>query len=73
MICLALYLSWTGVGAANVIGVQGRYFIPCLAFSALIFTKENRVTRDEKKWAIDVVIMLLMESMMFFATINYYY
>ena len=25
--CLALYISWTGVGETNIAGIQGRYFI----------------------------------------------
>jgi uncharacterized membrane protein len=31
-IVLSQYISWTRVGAVSVAGVQGRYFLPVLAF-----------------------------------------
>ena len=34
-LCVGQYLSWTATGAAAIEGVQGRYFIPVVAFAAL--------------------------------------
>jgi uncharacterized membrane protein len=42
LIYLALYLSWTSVGAALVAGVQGRYFIPLLLFIPLALPWRTR-------------------------------
>lgn len=34
-VVLSQYVSWTHVGAETVAGVQGRYFLPILAFLTL--------------------------------------
>ncbi len=33
---LALYLSWSRLGATHVVGVQGRYFLPIALFASLL-------------------------------------
>ena len=37
----ALYLNWTPVGAARVEGVQGRYFLPILAFIPAVLPRRT--------------------------------
>jgi uncharacterized membrane protein len=44
-VTLALYLSYTHVGSSQVLGVQGRYFIPPLFFLAVAFSLGDVVNR----------------------------
>ena len=37
MVFFSLYVIWTKVGAPVIDGVQGRYFLPLVAFLALLF------------------------------------
>lgn len=38
---LAMYISTMAVGSANVVGIQGRYLVPCLALLPLALAKPN--------------------------------
>lgn len=42
LVILALYLAWTSVGLDEVLGVQGRYFIPILPLPLLCLCKKDR-------------------------------
>lgn len=42
LVILALYLIWTSVGLDEVLGVQGRYFIPILPLLLLCLCKKDR-------------------------------
>lgn len=42
LVIIALYLTWTPVGSAEVLGVQGRYFLPILPMILLPLCKKNR-------------------------------
>lgn len=52
-IYLAMYLTWTsrldglGIGAGEISGVQGRYFIP-LTLSVFLLFANNRICRNER-------------------------
>lgn len=71
--CLALYLTWTPVGADDVVGIQGRYFIPMLLLLILLFTsnKDNRVKKES--YIIDLTVINFMIGAMFIVTTARYY
>lgn len=68
----ALYLTWTPVGSSLVQGVQGRYFIPILAFVMIgvrLIFKQRLVV--EKEWKLNVlnvgiVTVCLLGSVLFY-------
>lgn len=41
-VCMALYLSWTHVGSPQIIGIQGRYFIPVVPFLILAIPRLDK-------------------------------
>ena len=74
--CFAMYLSWTGVGALTIEGVQGRYFIPLLMLCVLLFTSEKfdiGSEEKEKKHVVDISIISIMLSSMLITIVSYYY
>lgn len=67
----ALYLSWTPVGASNIEGVQGRYFIPMLGLVALMFTSSDRVVK--KDYLADITVIAgMLGVMIIIMTFRYY-
>ena len=78
--CLAMYISWTSVGANEIMGVQGRYFIPMLALSTLMFfsssekIKSTSITYiDERKHGGDITMISIMIGIMLITTAVWYY
>lgn len=68
---LALYLSWTPVGASDIEGVQGRYFIPMLGLVALLFSSSDRPVK--KDYLADVTVTAgMLGVMMIIMTFRYY-
>ena len=67
--CLALYISWTTVGTKGILGMQGRYLIPMIALTSLLFGTAKR----EKNYLVDVTVISSMASMMLIATTVRYY
>lgn len=67
--CLALYISWTTVGTKGILGMQGRYLIPMIALTSLLFGTDKR----EKNHVVDVTVISSMASMMLIATTVRYY
>lgn len=57
---LAMYLMWTPVGYSQVLGVQGRYFLPLFPFILLII-HQLFISADKKK-----IEMFLMWGFIFF-------
>ena len=69
---LGLYMGWTPVGAAQVSGLQGRYFVPCyvLAFVALAGFPFRR------RWVVPVVVgavILVLFVVNLHTLVTYYY
>lgn len=72
-----LYLTWTPVGGSFVQGVQGRYFLPMLAFAmigARMIFKQRLIV--EKSWKISamnmgIVIFCLLGSILFYYKVLY--
>ena len=60
---LILYLSWTPVGSATIVGVQGRYFCSALALIPLIsnnkFSIENTEEKDFKLQFLALVFIII--------------
>lgn len=52
---LSLYLSWTAVGAKEVEGVQGRYFIPIVPLILLAISRPS----ERARWAAFVVPIVM--------------
>lgn len=69
---LALYLTWTSVGAESTAGVQGRYFIPLLALAILLVCNAGN-ERDVHKNRNDMTVMLGMVSSYLLVTAARYY
>ena len=71
--CLALYISWTSVGASYVSGVQGRYFIPMIALFTLMFSNLSDYTRKKEKYMTDMtVITSMLGVLLVITTLRYY-
>lgn len=70
--CLAMYLSWTPVGSVTILGVQGRYFIPMLGLSVLLFVPTESVTVAQRHIG-DMVTIIGMNSALLIATAIRYY
>jgi len=70
--CLAMYLSWTPVGDLTILGVQGRYFIPMLGLSALLFVPTEQVIVARNHIG-DMVAILGMNSALLITTAIRYY
>ena len=71
--CLALYISWTPVGSAEINGIQGRYFIPLIAALALLLTSNKNKTQNIILQKNDMIVILTMIGMMLIKTVTYYY
>jgi uncharacterized membrane protein len=70
--CLAMYISWTPVGSTTILGVQGRYFIPVIALSSLLFVPSNTNEVMKTKLGDMVAIFALNGVMLITAAIRYY-
>lgn len=72
--CLALYISWTGVGETNIAGIQGRYFIPLLGLCGVLFCGERGVSGDNERIArTNISVILCMACFMLNAIAVFYY
>lgn len=73
--CLTLYISWTTVGLDNVLGVQGRYFIPAIGLLTLVFPWRIKV-KEEKMELVNYVFLCsgILFSVIYLLTVtNRYY
>lgn len=68
--CLALYISWTPVGANYIDGIQGRYFIPAIAMVPLLFAKDKEIKFEH---AGDCAALINMVGTMLIITACKYY
>ena len=71
--CLALYITWTPVGSADIAGVQGRYFIPVIAVLTLLLSGKKQFTKGKESHKNDMIVILAMVGAMLIKTITYYY
>jgi len=70
--CLAMYLSWTPVGSMTLLGVQGRYFLPALGLSVLLFMPTETVGVTKHRMG-DLVTIIGMNSALLIRTALIYY
>jgi len=70
--CMAMYLAWTPVGATWISGIQGRYFIPMIALSTLLFVPAN-TTEERKPTYGDWIAILAISGVMLIDTAAKYY
>lgn len=70
---LVQYLTWCSVGAVQIRGVFGRYFIPLLIIPPLVFSLRNkeRITNNIDFWTISILISFIGASLLL-TTIKYY-
>ena len=73
LVNLTLYLSHTSVGSSQIIGMQGRYFVPLIALITLLSGSKKHKLNDEKQdmnyiFAAFVFLSLLIPTVMS----NYY-
>lgn len=71
--CLALYLSWTPVGSTEILGVQGRYFIPMLALFSLLFASPSNSVNTDREQNGDIIAIISMNAVMLITTTLRYY
>ena len=71
--CLAMYISWTPVGSSEILGVQGRYFIPMFALASLLFASSGNNTDVQQKHSGDMIAILGMNGAMLIITALRYY
>ena len=69
---LAMYLSWTPVGSSSIVGIQGRYFIPMLGLSVLLFMPTETVSVKKQRME-NLVAIIAMDCMLLIATAVRYY
>lgn len=74
-ISLAMYLTWTSVGANSITGVQGRYLIPMIAMGAVLLTapKYKSEKEIESEHNNSFVLLLMMVGMMLVVLTKKYY
>ena len=71
--CLAMYISWSPVGGNDILGVQGRYFIPMVALMTLLFSSPKESVDIQQRHMGDMVAMLGMNGAMLITTAIRYY
>lgn len=71
--CFALYLTWSSVGASDIMGVQGRYFIPMLTLFILLFASNNGNSSKQGSYIIDLTIINIMIGASLIVTSVRYY
>ncbi|MCG4272260.1 DUF2142 domain-containing protein [Acetobacter senegalensis] len=68
-IILALYLSWTAVGADHIEGVQGRYFLPLILLLPvgiqILYMNNKNIAKSEKTLKIQSNINFSLQAMVF--------
>lgn len=68
-IILALYLSWTAVGADHIEGVQGRYFLPLILLLPvgiqILYMNNKNIVKSEKTLKIQSNINFSLQAMVF--------
>lgn len=69
--CLALYISWTTVKAKGILGMQGRYLIPMIALTSLMFGTSNQ--RKKADHTVDVTVISSMIGIMLIVTTVRYF
>ena len=70
--CFAMYIAWTPVGSSGIAGIQGRYFIPMIALSTLLFVPTNE-TEERKATPGDWIAILSISGIMLIDTLAKYY
>lgn len=68
--CLALYISWTPIGADYIDGIQGRYFIPAIAMIPLLFTENRKNIPDHL--GDSTVLVNMIGAMLIITACKYY-
>ncbi|WP_071517187.1 DUF2142 domain-containing protein [Geitlerinema sp. PCC 9228] len=60
LVYVSIFMSWTGVDADNIIGIQGRYFYPFLPlFPFLLVNHRWQVPLPDKTWKLILVLYLI--------------
>lgn len=58
LICITMYLTWVPVGALQLEGIQGRYFIPLAALSILAIPR--KISLPQRSWRnLNLAVFLL--------------
>mgnify|MGYP003296802774 CR=1 FL=1 len=63
LVLLALYVSWTPVGADQVQGVQGRYFLPVILLPLICFSQKENYVRIKN---VNLIMMTLLSLLNFY-------
>ncbi len=71
--CLAMYITWSPVGGTEILGVQGRYFIPVLALAPLLLSPSIDSTTTERRYTGDFLAILGMNGAILITTALRYY
>lgn len=69
--CIALYISWTPVGADYISGIQGRYFLPIIALLGMLLSSDK--TKKIEDHISDIAIICCMVGSMLIVTATRYY
>lgn len=72
LMCTSLYIQWTPVNNFEVLGIQGRYLIPILFVSSLLFINNNIVVKKNmfNKY---IKLFIVMEHLCVISTIMYHF
>lgn len=68
----ALYLTWSGVGASTIEGVQGRYFHPILLLTPFVFMNKNSKIIIKNKILKLSVLLLSINVVAIWFIINFF-
>lgn len=71
IIVLGLYLYWTPVGAPFAVGVQGRYFVPCILL--ILMFMSNGIGRKLRNKEIIVCLSMFIINMMIFKDVMLFF
>lgn len=73
LVNLTLYLSWSPVGSSQILGVQGRYFIPLIAVMTLLSGNKKHNLDEEKQDMNYIFTAFVFLSLLIQAVMSNYY
>lgn len=69
---LIMYITWSPVGGANILGVQGRYFIPAIGILTLLSSGSNNKENSGTDFKYIFIALIFLALTILFIVNNYY-
>ena len=69
---LIMYITWSPVGGENILGVQGRYFIPAIGILTLLSSGSNNKENSSTDFKYIFIALVFLALTILFIVNNYY-